>query len=405
VNIRTPKTARLVSVTTRRLKKEFIELYYRVYARYPANRDNFDHAAANFLYQKDSFSRGCQIEPVLVSAGGQFVARAILLRHPCLDALQIACFEALPGQGRAVDLILERASRLAGEWGVDTVIVGMNGHLTYGLGFLKDRQDLPAAFSGAYTPEYYPEYFSGRGFAEHALTTYYADTALFDPSRKLLNHAYSGISYRVIRLNDLKREMEILGSLFNKTLAGTRFYFHKDIRESYEMIREIRPLLKNENIICAMKDGREIGFVLWHPNFNEIIPDNRRINLHVFFLRCKLFGGSIKEFMINTIGVLPEYENRGVSLGLINEVVRRVNGVYRGGETCFVWDDNIKSSLFCRALCREALRHYVVYEWRPGGDRTGSVGPGREWAAKDNTSRHGNTPGPETHADARLRLV
>jgi len=382
---------RLVKVNTRRLKKEFIELYYRVYARYPANRDNFDHAAANFLYQKDSFSRNCRIEPVLVSDGGQFVARAILLRHPRLDALQLGCFEALPGQGQAVDLILERASRLAGEWGVGTVIIGMNGHLTYGLGFLKDRQDLPAAFAGAYTPEYYPEYFSGRGFAEHALTTYYADTALFNPSQKLLDHAYSGISYRLIRLSDLKREMEILGDLFNKTLAGTRFYFHKDIRESYEMIREIRPLLKNENIIYAMKDDREIGFVLWHPNFNELIPDNRRINLQLFFLRCKLFGRSIKEFMINTIGVLPEYENTGVSLGLISEVVRRASGVYRGGETCFVWDDNVKSSRFCRALCKNALRHYVVYEWRLGGSRTGGAVPGRNRATGGNTAMRTTT--------------
>jgi len=126
-------------------------------------------------------------------------------------------------------------------------------------------------------------------------------------------------------------------------------------------------LLKDGNIIYAMKDGREIGFVIWHPNFNEIMPDNGRMNPLWFFLRCKLFGGRIREFMINTIGVLPEYEKTGASLGLVNEMFKQVNGIYRGGETCFVWDDNIKSSRFCQALCRNVLRRYVVYEWALGG--------------------------------------
>lgn len=361
----------LVRVNTKRLKKEFIDLYYRVYARHQANRDNFNHVAANFLYKKDSFSRDCQLEPVLIFDAGHFVARAVLLRHPRMDALQLSCFEALPGKPGAIDLLLERASRLAGEWGVEKVIIGMNGHLTYGVGFLQDHQNLPAAFSGAYSPEYYPEYFSERGFIEHTLTTYYADPAIFDLPKKLIERAYSGISYRLIHLNDLKREMATLGDLFNKTLKDTRFYFHKNIRESYEMIRAIRPLLKNNNIIYAMKDGKEIGFVIWHPNFNEVIPDNSRINPFLFFLRCKFFGGRIREFMINTIGVLSEYKNTGVALGLIHEVFKQVNGVYLGGETSFVWDDNFKSTRFCRTLCRHALRHYVVYEWRLDGNVAG----------------------------------
>jgi hypothetical protein len=360
----------LVRVNTRRLKKEFIELYYNVYAKCQANRDNINYTAANFLYKKDSFSRNCQVEPVLVSDGDHFVARAVFLRHPRLDALQLGCFEALPDKNKAVDLLLERALRLAEEWGVRKVIIGMTGHLTYGIGFLKDRHDLPTVFSGTYSPEYYLDYFSKRGFIEYGLSTYYADATTFNPPKKLVDKACSGISYRLICLNDLEREMVILGDLFNKSLDKTRFYFHKDTRESFEMIRAIRPLLKNGNIIYAMKDGKEIGFVIWHPNFNEVMSNNSRISPLLFFLRCKLFGGRIKEFMINTIGVLPEYENTGVSLGLLNEIFKQVNGVYRGGETGFVWDDNLKSSLFCQTYCK-TLRHYVVYEWVLGDNQNG----------------------------------
>ena len=385
-----PNIMDLVRVDTRRLKKDFIELYYKVYARYQANRDNFNHSATNFLYKKDSFSRNLQVEPVLVSDGGHFVARAVFLRHPRMDALQLGCFEALPSQNKAVDLLLERASDLAEKWGTSKVIIGMNGHLTYGLGFLKNGHDLPAVFSGAYSPEYYPDYFSGRGFAEHTVSTFYADATAFDPPKALLDKAYSGISYRFIRLNDLETEMAILGDLFNKTLDKTRFYFHKDIRESYEMILAIRPLLKDGNIIFAMKDGREIGFVIWYPNFNEVVSNNNRSSLFLFFLRCKLFGRRIREFMINTIGVLPEYENIGVSLGLVNEIFKQVNGVYHGGETGFVWDDNLKSSLFCQTLCRNVLRHYVVYEWALGENGCTVPASNRDDVVVNDRSMDGN---------------
>ncbi|MDR1396564.1 MAG: hypothetical protein LBJ14_02360 [Desulfarculales bacterium] len=353
----------LIKAGNRRLKKEFLKLYYRVYSGHKCNRDNFNHNAANFLYRKDSFSKNCFIEPVLVYDSGHYAARAIFLHHPLLDSLQLGFFEALPGCRSAVDLLLEYAAVLAENLKTGRVIIGLNGHLTYGVGFLKDNYSLPAVFDGAYTPPYYPSLFSGRGFTEHELTTYYAATADFAPPPSLLRKINTNISYRFIRLHDLKREMEILGDLFNRTLNGTHFYFNKKIIESFEMIKMIRPLLNRRNIIYAVKEGREIGFAIWHPNFNEVLGNNRRVRPLNFFIRCKLHGAKIKDFKVNTIGVLPEYSNSGVSLGMINEIYKQVSGVYQGGETNFVWNDNYKSSRFCAALCRHALRRYAVYEW------------------------------------------
>lgn len=357
----------LVVVSDETLRKDFLRLPHHVYAGYPCRRDDLGHAAQNFLYLKDAYAQACEVVPLLALRRGKAVARAVLLDDGRLDGLRLGFFEALPEQEDAVKGILDYAEAHARRRGATRIILGLNGHLTYGVGFLRSGFAVPQCFDGAYTAPYYPEYFDGRGFREHTLTTYHVDNAKFSYPERLFRKAHKRLSYRCIDLKNLRREMEILGDLFNRTLAGTRFYAPKTIAESHEMLRAFRPLLRNENIIYALHNGREVGFVLWHPNFNELIPDNKRMNPFLFFLKCGLLRNRIAEYKINTIGVLPEFAGTGAAFGLIAEVHSRVRSRYQGGETAFVWDDNDNSRLLCEKMCRTAYRRYVVYEWNLNG--------------------------------------
>ena len=350
------------AVDSEALRKAFIDFRYTVYRALPHCRDNLSHAERNFLYQKDSFAKSCRMEPLLVFHGKEPVARAMLINDHRLDALQLAFFEALPEQTEAVEAILAHAFVLARAAGLPRVLIGLNGHLTYGVGFLRDAFASPNSFDGVYSAPYYPEYFSGRGFTEHGLTTYYAENATFSYPKAVFDKAYAKFSYRSIRLKNLRREMDILGDLFNRTLESTPFYARRSIAESYEMMRGFRPLLRDENVIYAMHGGREVGFLIWHPNFNELIASNKRLSLFSFFLKCRLLRSRIREYKINTMGVLPEFQNSGAAFGLVNEVYRRTTGRMRGGETAFVWTGNKKSSLFSRAMCKSEYKHYVAYE-------------------------------------------
>jgi hypothetical protein len=352
------------TVASEKLRKAFLALRYRVYDSLPYFRDNLSHAEKNFLYQKDSFAQSCFIEPLLAWDGERIVARAMLIHDKRLDALQLAFFEALPEQREAVDAILARAFARARAIGLPRVIIGLNGHVIYGVGILQDSFASPNSFDGVYSAPWYPDYFSRRGLTEYCLTTYYADNSSFSRPERLFGKACAKFSYRCINLKNLRREMDILGELFNKTLAGTPFYAQRSIVESYEMIRAFRPLLRDENILYAMREGREIGFLLWHPNFNELFATNRRLSSLAFLLKCRLRRRRIREYKINTLGVLPEFQNSGASFGLINEVYKRTTETQRllGGETAFVWNSNRKSSLFCQAMCKRECKHYVVYE-------------------------------------------
>ena len=151
--------------TSRTLQKEFLGLPQRVYAGLPHYRDNLDYAAKNFIYGKDAYAQACAVTPLIVRQGGEAVARAMLIHTDRLDALLLGFFEALPGCAEAVDLILERAEACARQKRLRRVLIGLNGHLTYGVGFLRDGFDLPPSFDGVYSAPWQqlPETGSGRG--------------------------------------------------------------------------------------------------------------------------------------------------------------------------------------------------------------------------------------------------
>jgi len=139
-------------------------------------------------------------------------------------------------------------------------------------------------------------------------------------------------------------------------------YFYREPVCLYELIREMKYFLKRENLIFVMKEGKEVGFVFWHPDYNEIIPGGKRNSMLGIGLRYLINRNRIKKIKLNAIGVLEEYRNTGAVVGLLYEVYKHVFDRYNGGETNFVWDSNIPSRKLNQHICDREVRHYCVYE-------------------------------------------
>ena len=55
--------------------------------------------------------------------------------------LQIGFFDAKHGQDEAVDLLINEAKGVAKSLNLEKIIVGLNGHVSYGVGILMDKFD------------------------------------------------------------------------------------------------------------------------------------------------------------------------------------------------------------------------------------------------------------------------
>jgi len=353
----------IIECHARRERRRFITFIYDVYRGNHCYKDTLIGIVRTFLDRADTFTRGAAIRPLAVRHEGKTLAQCILIIAPALPMVQVGFFEALPGQQAAVNLLLEEARAEARWQGMSTVVVGLNGHLSYGVGILRDHFDVPISFDSMYSPVYYYAYFERQATQRHTLTTYQFDVANVRIDQRVLDRLRRRFTFRTMDLRRFREEMLLFGELCNECLRQTHMYFDRDRVCIYELLADLRPFLRPEHLIFALKDEKAVGFVFWHPDLHEILPGGRPLTLWEIGLRYLLFAKHISTMKLNAIGVIPEYQRLGLAAGLVAEVHRYAHPHYSRGETNFVWDDNLPSTLFNRQVTDREFRHYAVYEF------------------------------------------
>lgn len=343
-------------------RRRFVDFVYRIYKENVCFRDTQVYGLRTFLHGKDCFARACHVRPVVVEANGEIHCQALLIVHPALPLLQVAFFESLPNCQDEVCCLLDEARREARALGLDRLVVGLNGHVSYGVGFLMSHHDQPSSFDGRYSPAYYHHYFESLAAQKTTLSTYRFTTKEVRVPETAQTRTRSSTVFRTVDLHDFRAEMMRFGALCNQCLAGTHLYFERSPVAMVEMLRPLRFFLTPTNLIFAVQDGRDVGFIFWLPDFNQIFRSGRRHSLLATALLFMTRGRTITRMKVNALGVVPELQGTGVSLGLIAEARKHALKRFAEGETNFVWDNNRRSSRLCQRVTDGVFKRYCVYE-------------------------------------------
>lgn len=159
---------------------------------------------------------------------------------------------------------------------------------------------------------------------------------------------------------DFRRRLYAGDPGYSSTLGTTRFYAPTRPGHFTELLNDLKPFLRPENLLFATIDGREVGFCFWHPDYNEILPTGRRVSRPGIAWRFALRRSGIRTVILNALGVLPEY--RGVATAaLLGRMTREIEGRFARYETSFVWDGNYASIGVGHYLESQELRQYAVW--------------------------------------------
>lgn len=356
------KALHILRVESKKDKRSFIDFIYSIYNNNTSFKDTLISIVKTFLNKGDTFTKECEIIPICVIDDEKILAQCILIYHHLLPMLQIGFFDAKQGQDEAVDLLINEAKGVAKSLNLEKIIVGLNGHVSYGVGILMDKFDSHIPFDSLYNKEYYVSYFDKRGFFKRTLTTFKYKTKQIEFPPRLIKKLDEQFSYRYLDIKDYKNEMTLFGDLCNETLKETPYYFSRKPICMYELVKDLKPFLKPENLIFALKDGKEIGFIFWHPDYNEILPGGKKNSMLSIGLRFLFRRKYIKKMIINAIGITKPYQRSFIAYGLLNEVYKVCKDDFEEGVTNFVFDDNPDSILFNKNNTEEEDRHYCVYE-------------------------------------------
>lgn len=314
--------------------------------------------AQSLLYRRTGFAKSCFIQPAIVFDGEAICAVCTFIHNPKLPYLQIGLFEAKAGADEAVKLLIDKAKEIAIERNLEKIIVGLNGHLSYGVGILEENFDGKISFDSIYNKPYYKAFFEPYICGRETLCTYRApiDAVLkkIEPLR-----ARTAATVREANLKKFAAETEVLRRLCNRTLIKTSFYTPADSGHFTELMGGLKVFLHGGNLLFALNNGEESGFLFWHPDYNSMLCGGRDYNLLHIYIKAKKAFKKSGTFKINAIGSAGD--NPFITAALIAKVMEKAAPNYKFVETTFVWDNNLSSKSLTGRIFGEPYRKYGVY--------------------------------------------
>lgn len=264
------------AVSGRLDRRRFYGVVGQVYRPYPCHRVTEGEIVRWLVEGRSLFCRHATVTPFLLKREGAVVGRFALIHDRRLpDCVQVAFFEALPGLDGVVDAILHEAR--ASHRSCPKIVFGLNGHLNYGCGYLVSRFDAVPVVGLPYTPPYYLAYF--RGLKTREMVSYrFASEPFFRLRRAMEDRLRrGGLRTRLMDMHSLAREVEVYTRLNNLCFRNHPYWSHRTAAEDYELFHGYRRSLRNENLIFAELDGEPVGFLLWYPDFNELVGPGREL--------------------------------------------------------------------------------------------------------------------------------
>lgn len=353
-------------VLKRNERRIFYQLPKVIYRDNPYHRTTEESLTHLLVDGPTTFHSHATVEPYLLLENGNPVGRCAFIHDTNLpDYVQVSFFEALPGINNLYETLRAEARTFRPE--VKKIVVGLNGHLNYGAGFLLNRFNLPPVFGLPYTHTYYADYFSSlivRGMVSFRFSV----QEFFAWGGQQPTDEIDGISVRSINMRQLAREIKQYTAMDNASFLQTPYWSARLPQENYELFHPFRHFMRGENLLFAERKGKPLGFLLWYPDFNELTGAGKALNA-LDVLRYR-YANPIKTFRFTEIALLPHAQHSRTVYAMILKLMPMIRRQgYTHGEGGFIFENNTASLNMTRKFLQRAFgsalepfRRYGVFE-------------------------------------------
>jgi hypothetical protein len=220
-----------------------------------------------------------------------------------------------------------------------------------------------------YNPRYYLNLCDNYGFNKAKdLYAYKLENKKVLSSDKLKRVAEiarkrSGMIVTSLNMKDFNAELEKVKYIYNKAWAPNWGFVPMTNEELDAMAKDLKPLVEPSLVLFGEIDGKNVGFALVMLDYNQIF---RSMNGKLFpFGILKLFTQKkkITWCRIITLGVIPEFQKRGLDSVFYWEIVNRAHDIGIDlGEASWVLEDNEMMNRGAEVMNGEIYKKYRIYE-------------------------------------------
>lgn len=343
--------------------REYLAFLRRVYKDDKNFKDNKTGVIKIVCNKNRAFFKVSLQEMVAVKEKGQILCACVLIiNKKAPEELCVSFFEALPDCDKAVSMLLNYAEEFGRKNSCLRLVVGLDGHVNYSVG-LGGNTEVPS-FGESYSPLYYHRHF--KEFTKVKFISFFDDANLV---RERINEDISKFKKQMEKISieyadfgrGFNRTMKRYTDLNNKIFGSHKYYSFRDYDEDMDLFKDLLPLLENRNLIFAKLKGEDIGFILWYPEYNELVPVGKGASI-MTFIKYKLLCKRPETSKVMEIAVLPEYRQFGVVLSLFDAAIKATSKNTKKILSSWILEENTKSKAITFRYAKQHYKEFFTYE-------------------------------------------
>ncbi len=322
------------AVATRRQKKQFFHLPWRLYQGDPNWVPPLRQTQLELLnFKPHPFYEEAKIQTFLALRRGEPCGRVAAIINPAhndraKDKLGFFGFFESEDDPQAASALFAAARQWLADRGMTAIRGPINPSLNYECGLLIDGFDSPPTFMMTYNPPFYARLIEGCGFSKSQdLYAYWGHVNMLQELDKKLQFIIDEAKRRFhVELRNLDRsrfeeDVRMFLDIYNRSLVGTWGFAPMSEREIEHASAGLRHLIVPELTAAAEVDGKMVGAVFGLLDYN---PRIKQIDGRLFpfgFLRLLWNKRAIPRVRLVSTNVVPEYQKWGLGLVLLNKLL------------------------------------------------------------------------------------
>ncbi|MEM9673316.1 MAG: GNAT family N-acetyltransferase [Bacteroidota bacterium] len=364
----------IVKVQDKYSQREFYQFPTRLYRNYrqwvPLKLQEVDQF---FETERDGFPKENEVcRWILQNYRGATIGRiaAFVDRQEENTTGYLGLFECIEHE-KAAEKLLEEGSHWLQRQGVAIVNAPVNPNsLLLKAGLLTQGFDSSPGYTSNYHPNYYQEYFESCGFVKHLrqqTLRFKVDDLKLPRSVQqkaqnvLYNRDFKLITFKKDKLDQMARD---IANVYNAAWQSSPVFYPLTEPQIKDELHELLPWIDEDVFLLAYHQQQAVGFFFNLPDLNQA----RRLARNGIFKKVReAYFRKVKHKHLLSVllGVLPEFQNRGVGSALIKAVVDHLKSSkanYTNIETNRIGDDLEVVRKVVKQFLGKVHQQYWIYD-------------------------------------------
>jgi hypothetical protein len=173
----------------------------------------------------------------------------------------------------------------------------------------------------------------------------------------------SGIKITQLDMKQFDKELEKVKYVYNKAWAPNWGFVPMTAAELDAMAKDLKQLVEPKFVLFGEINNQLIGFALVLPDYNYIFKSMNGRLFPFGFLKLFTQKKNIKWARVITLGIIPEFQKRGLDAVFYWEIVNRTRewGI-KFGEASWILEDNDMMNRGAVVMNSELYKKYRLYD-------------------------------------------